>query len=236
MNADYKLLTRIIENRLRPLMTDLLQPSQHYSVPGNTILEAVAAVWEAIARATVTKAPLFIVSLDFQAAFDNISHTYLLAILQGNGFSERFIHRIRDMCENAKSSIQINGRISTPFPIRCSVRQGCPLSMQLFAFCLNPLLRILEDKLPSIRIGRRGDKTAVVAYADDVTIFLTSQADILIIQGAIRCYETAFGARVNIRITEAMAIGTWDTNTNIMNIPYYTDVKILGFHRASTLK
>jgi hypothetical protein len=33
-----------------------------------------------------------------------------------------------------------------------------------------------------------------------------------------------------------MAIGTWDTNTNIMNVPYYTDIKILGFHMANTVK
>jgi len=66
----------------------------------------------------------------------------------------------------------------------------------------------------------RGDKTAVVAYAGDVTIFLTSTADISIIQDAIRCYETASGARIDIRKSKAMAIGTWDTNTNIMNFPY----------------
>ena len=111
MNADYKLLTRIIANRLRPLMTDLLQPSQHCGVPGNTILGAVAAVREAIAQATVTKTPLCILLLDFQAEFDNISHTYLFAILQSYGFSEHFIHRIQNMYENAKSSIQINGHI-----------------------------------------------------------------------------------------------------------------------------
>jgi len=28
----------------------------------------------------------------------------------------------------------------------------------------------------------------------------------------------------------------WDTNTNIMNFPYYTDVKILGFSIVSTIK
>jgi len=108
--------------------------------------------------------------------------------------------------------------------------------MQHFVLCLNPLFYILENKLPGFRVERRGDKTAVVAYADDVIIFLTSSADIPIIQDAIRCYETASGARVNLRKSKAMAIGTWDTNTNIMNVPYYTDVKILGFSIASTVK
>jgi hypothetical protein len=47
--------------------------------------------------------------------------------------------------------------------------------MQVYALCLNTLLRILEDKLPGIRVGRRDNKTAVVAYADDVTIFVTTR-------------------------------------------------------------
>jgi hypothetical protein len=46
MNAGYKRMTRIIANRLRPLMADLLQPSQHSDVLGNTVFEAVAAVRE----------------------------------------------------------------------------------------------------------------------------------------------------------------------------------------------
>jgi hypothetical protein len=99
---------------------------------------------------------------------------------------------------------------------------------------LNPLLRI-EDKLPGIRVGRRENKTAVVAYADDVNIFVTTPEDIPIIRDAIRCYETASGAHLNIRKSKAIATGTWDTTINIMNIPYYTDIKILGFSTASTV-
>jgi len=111
---------------------------------------------------------------DFKAAFGNISHTCLFAMLKNYGFSEHFIYRIQKMYENATSFIQINGHISSTLPIRCSVRQGCPFSMQLFALCVNHLLCILDDKLSGIRVGRRGDKTTVVAYADDVTIFIIS--------------------------------------------------------------
>jgi len=42
--------------------------------------------------------------------------------------------------------------------------------MLLFALCLKPLLCIFEDKLTGVQIGRRSNKTAVVAYAGNVTI------------------------------------------------------------------
>jgi len=38
-------------------------------------------------------------------------------------------------------------------------------------------------------------------------------------------YETATGAKVNMRKSGALALGAWDTTTQIMDIPYYTDVK-----------
>jgi len=119
----------------------------------NTVFEAMAAMREAIAYADVTRTPLCTLSLDFHAAFDNISHTYLFATFKSYGFSDHFIYRIQKLNENATSSMQINGYISSPLPIRCSVGQGCPLSVQLFANCLNPLLHILENKLPVIWVG-----------------------------------------------------------------------------------
>jgi hypothetical protein len=72
------------------------------------------------------------------------------------------------------------------------------MSMTLFALCVDPLLRILEKKLPGINIGKRANKTVVVAYTDDVTIFVTSPTDLPIIHHAIQCYEKATGARLNI--------------------------------------
>jgi hypothetical protein len=90
--------------------------------------------------------------------------------------------------------------------------------MQLFALCLNPLPCILDERFTGIQIGRRSKKTTVVAYADDVTIFVTSPADIQLIREAIRCYQAASGTRLNIEKSKAMPIGSWDTSIDIMGI------------------
>jgi hypothetical protein len=114
----------------------------------------MANVREASARAEVTRVPLCVLSLDFQEAFDRISHQYLFTILRSYGFSDWFVERIKCMYEEAASSIQINGHVSGPIPFHSSVRQGYPMSMLLFALCVDPLLRILEQKLPGIRTGK----------------------------------------------------------------------------------
>jgi hypothetical protein len=102
--------------------------------------------------------------------------------------------------------------------------------MQLFALCLNPLIQTLERELKGIHIGRRHAKTTVIAYADDVTIFLNSPADVRKLQETLLIYESATAAKVNMRKSRALALGAWDTTTHEMDVPYHTDVKILGFH------
>jgi len=108
--------------------------------------------------------------------------------------------------------------------------------MQLFAMCLNPFLCKLENNLADIEIGRRRIKTTVVAYADDVTIFVMSPTDIPITQEALHCFEETSGAKVNIGKSRVLAIGPWDTAIRIVDIPYRTEAKRLGFHITSEVQ
>jgi hypothetical protein len=92
------------------------------------------------------------------------------------------------MYKGVASSVQINDHIAGPIPIQCSVTQGCPMNMKLFALCVDPLLRILGQKLTGIHIRKRANKTVVVAYSDDVTIFVTSPTELPVIHNATQCY------------------------------------------------
>jgi hypothetical protein len=152
----------------------LLHPKQFCGRPENTIFEAIAFEREATAFAEVKRKPLCILTWDFKEVFDRISHTYLFAILHSYGFSDSFVELIRHMYENATSMVQVNEQMSAQFPIHCSFRQGCPLSMTLFTLCLNPVIYRLQQQLRGIRVNRRQRKTAVFAYAGDVTILLTA--------------------------------------------------------------
>jgi len=123
----------------------------------------LATVWDAIAYAELTHAPLCTVSLDFTAALVRFAHTYLFRMLKIYRFSMRFSTLIQAIYDQAFSSVQINYYVTEPFPIRCSVRQGCTMSMLLFTLVLNPLLYLLEQNLTGIGTGHCAMKTAVVA-------------------------------------------------------------------------
>jgi hypothetical protein len=128
-------------------------------------------------------------ALDFKQAFDNISHEYLFSILRNYGQTERFTNLICNLYREVTSTVQINGRLHGTIPIKCGVRQGCPLSNVLYTLCLQPFLNMLAKRLTGIKTGREKEPVSVVAYADDVTLFLTSDTDRQVIEDAIQLFE-----------------------------------------------
>ena len=234
LNTDYKLIERIMVQQLRLVLETHLRNSQFCEVLGNFITEAVSTVREAIAQAEMTDTPLCVLTLDFQEAFDTVSHKYLFKILRNYGISPWFIERIKDLYDNATASVKINGNLAGPIPIQCGIWQGCLLSMLLYVLCLHPLLRILEENLPGIQVGTRVRSTVVVAYADDVTVFVTDPTDFTIIHNTIQKYKLATGACLNPQKSKALAIGRWNTPMTVLGINFHSHIKILGVTFGNT--
>jgi len=76
----------------------------------------------------------------------------------------------------------------------------------------------------------------VIAYADDVSILVTSQEDVRIVRDAMACYEKANGATLNVAKSSALAVGTWDSLCDIIGIPYSQEIKILGVNIRNTVQ
>jgi hypothetical protein len=67
----------------------------------------------------------------------------------------------------------------------------------------------------------------VSAYTDDVSNFLTSPADNPKVRDVIGCHEKASGPTINIIKSKIIALGTWDTRLNILDVPYKDTLSIL---------
>lgn len=216
LNTDFNLVTRIIANHLRQWMPDLLQDSQYCGLMNTSVFEAIATIKDAFDYAEVTRTPLCVLSTEFQGAFYNVSHEYLFEVLYKYGFSEHLMQRIWNIYNNSTSLVQLRYR-SYSFLIKSSIHQGCPLSMILFAMCLNPLLHNLGNSLHGLWIGRHRTMNISLEYAD-VTIFITELSDIPELQEAIHCYEAASGARVNFQKSREIALGSWGNPLKLWTI------------------
>jgi hypothetical protein len=90
---------------------------------------------------------------------------------------------------------------------------------------------------PSRSTYRAGSESvSVVAYADDVTVFLTSADDITTVQEAMQQLKRASGARLNPRKSRALPIRRWSVPDNTLGIPCRHHVRILGIHFWGTLR
>jgi hypothetical protein len=118
-----------------------------------------------------------ILTLDFQQAFDRVSHQYLFRVLRQYGISEWFIARVRALYDNATASVQVNGALTGNINIKNAVRQGSPMSMALYTLGLHPVLRSLDRKLSALALGAGRKGETVIAYADDVTVFIMNPND-----------------------------------------------------------
>ena len=139
------------------------------------------------------------------------------------------------MYEQMSALVQINGTLVGPIKISSGIRQGCPLSMCLYTLCLHPLIRRLEELLPSLTIGRIPVITTVVAYADDVTVFVKDSTGFATIREALQLYERASGAKLNLQKSTAMAIAGWSKPTSLLDIPSKDRIDILGITYRPTL-
>lgn len=69
--------------------------------------------------------------------------------------------------------------MSAPVPPGRWIRQGCPLSGQLYSLMIEPLLQRLTKYLKGVLIqnGSESVKLILSADADDITVFITRQDD-----------------------------------------------------------
>ena len=107
--------------------------------------------------------------------------------------------------------------------------------MALFALCINPLLHYLDTHLEGIRFGPTANGVAVVAYADDVPIFVTQRDEFRIIQDTLQRYEQATGARLNIQKSKALAIG-WNDTGNDLGVDFVQKMRLLGIIFSATIE
>jgi hypothetical protein len=108
--------------------------------------------------------------------------------------------------------------------------------MLLFALCLDPFLRMLDETLKGHRTTHHSRRQAVIAYADDVPIILQSPQEVPLVQEAIGVYEAVYGASLNFEKSKAMALGSWNTTNIVMGLDYHNELRILGIHFATTTR
>ena len=208
--TDYKILSKVLANRLRDVMGEVLHPDQTYCVPGRSILDNVSLIRDVVDLSSSLDIKAGLISLDQEKAFDRVEHLYLWKTLESFGLSPCLIAMIKVLYQDIESVLKINGGLSAPFKVHRGVRQGCSLSGMLYALSIEPMLRKLRANIEGLILSDFRKSPILSSYADDIIVFVKNQKEINELGRIVNEFKTVSAARVNWGKSEALAVGSWE--------------------------
>uniref|UniRef100_H3BW47 Reverse transcriptase domain-containing protein n=1 Tax=Tetraodon nigroviridis TaxID=99883 RepID=H3BW47_TETNG len=211
--TDDKVLSRALSNRLKESLSFIVHSDQTYCIPDRSIMDNISLIRDLIDVCRADMDYHFgIVCLDQEKAFDRVDHSYLFSTLRAFGFGDGFIAWVSLLYRGAQCLVKTGAGLSRPIAVQRGIRQGCPISGQLYSLAIEPLLCRLRNRLSGLPLPGASDLVPppiVSAYADDVSLFVTSQRDVDCLQDTLALYEKASSARVNWAKSEALLVGQW---------------------------
>jgi len=202
-NVTYKVISKILAERLAHVLNDIISPSQNAFLGGRLMADNINLMQELL-RSYGRKriSPRCIIKIDFRKAFDSVQWSFLRDLLHLLGFPARFVHLVMKCVETASFSVCINGNLFGFFQARCGVRQGDPLSPYLFIICMEYFSRLLKSSTQhsgfSFHPKCHALEISHLGFADDILLLCRcDMVSINIILQQLRVFGESSGLVLN---------------------------------------
>ena len=209
LNTDYKLIAKVMANRLKVCLHQIIHEDQTGFMKGRNIGSNIRAIIDVIEYCDANQIPGSIILLDIEKAFDSVDHDFLFQVLHYFNFGDSFISWIKSFYNKRKSYIRNNGFISETINMDRGIFQGCPISPLLF-LCAIEVLAILirsNDQIKGLKVGDQEKKVSLLA--DDTTCFVQGdQESFTNLFDTLNNFARFSGCSVNMSKSEAIHVGS----------------------------
>ncbi|KAL5558507.1 hypothetical protein UlMin_034718 [Ulmus minor] len=176
-NVLYKIISKMLANRLRKVMDNIISEEQSAFIPGRLISDNAIIGFECLhaIKRRKTKKNYMALKLDMEKAYDMVEWDFIQRVMDKLGFSAGWTKKIMACISSISYSFQFNGQMFGHLNPSWGLRQGDPLSPYL-----GPIISHL-------------------LFADDSLLFLEAKTTTCAtLKEALNSYEAASGQAVNL--------------------------------------
>ncbi|GAV92089.1 RVT_1 domain-containing protein, partial [Cephalotus follicularis] len=201
-NYLYKVIAKILANRIKPWLQHLIDPAQSAFIEGRHIKDNILLSQELLKGYHLNRgAPRCALKVDLHKAYDSMDWSFILSMLKLIGCPDIFISWVSQCITTPKFSIAVNGTLHGFFSSGRGLRQGDPLSPYLFVIGMDYLSYLLkpEQANGAFRFHPKCQRLNLnhLCYADDLLIFSASDLkSIGFIRDALEHFKAASGLEV----------------------------------------
>ena len=207
--VDYKLVAKVLSSRLKKALPHIIEEDQTCGILGRSIFQNLYTIRDTIAYTNDHKIPTYIISFDFQKAFDKVDHSFLYKALKAFNFGNKYTTFVQLTNAHCFARIMNNGRFTRDVPLQRSVKQGDHESMQFFDIIAEILaIQIRKNtNINGLRLPGKTNQLKLSLYADDNNSIVTTQNSIVHLYRELKRFEMASGCNINESKTQGLLVG-----------------------------
>ncbi|GKU88289.1 hypothetical protein SLEP1_g2571 [Rubroshorea leprosula] len=199
----YKILAKILANRLSKVMNGLIGEQQSAFIGGRQLADGAVIANEAIDEIKRKKMRCFLFKADFEKAYDNINWEFLDYMLERMNFGSVWRGWIPECLRTNSVSVLLNGSPTKEFVMQRGLRQGDPLAPFLFLIVAEGLNGIIstavaKNLFEGVPMGEGSMNISHLQFADDTLLLgVATEENIWTSKCIMRAFELVSGLKVN---------------------------------------
>jgi hypothetical protein len=205
-NVLYKLVAKVLANRLKLILPDVISSAQSAFVPGQLISDNILLAYEFshyMRNRRKGNRGYAAIKLDMSKAYDRVEWHFLESMMVKISFCQEWIDLIMKCISTVKYRIRVNGALSQQIIPERGLRQGDPLSPYLFLICVEGFSALLnqaerDGSIKGIKVCPRASSVSHLLFADDSLILVRAkEGDAQKLQDILNIYEECSGQMIN---------------------------------------
>jgi hypothetical protein len=203
-NVIYKIISKCLANRLRPILDEIISETQSAFVPGRLITDNAVIAFECFHKIQKSKKDTHCAyKLDLSKAYDRVDWNYLEKAMLKMGFCKTWTNWVMTCVRTVRYSVRLNGHNLEPFNPTRGLRQGDPISPYMFLFVGEALTSILKEKtndgkLTPIKVARNAPGISNLMFADDSLLFFkATMEEAREVDSALKLFQRCTGQLVS---------------------------------------